>query len=117
MAEQLRDVEKISGTAAQIENALRARQIQFDLLNSADVDPDPALKIEIFWPVCAGICDCVSLTNLSESNRINRLDDAFRFERKAVRAQQAQRMFSRTGQASAVHEFAHFMAKLHDHTL
>jgi hypothetical protein len=26
-------------------------------------------------------------------------------------------VFSRTGQAPAVHEFAHFMAKLHDHTL
>ena len=117
MAEQLRDVEKISSAATQIENALRARQIHFHLVNPANVDPDPALKIEIFWPVCAGICDCVSLTNLSESNRINRLDDAFRLERESVRAQQAERMFSRTGQAPAVYEFAHFMAKLHDHTL
>jgi hypothetical protein len=26
-------------------------------------------------------------------------------------------MFSRAGQATSVHEFAHFMAKSHEHTL
>ncbi len=49
MTEQLRDVEKVSCAAAEIENLLWSRQIEFKLANSADVDSDPAFEIEILW--------------------------------------------------------------------
>ena len=61
MTEELRDVEKISCTAAQIENALGTRQVQFKLANPPVVNSDPTIEIEIFRPVRAGICDRVAL--------------------------------------------------------
>ena len=67
MPQQLGYVEKISCAAAKIEDALGTRQIEFDLANSSNVDSDPAVEIEIFGPVCAGICDRVSLANLLET--------------------------------------------------
>src|SRR5260370_1379295 len=75
MAEQLRDVEKVSCAAAEIQNPLRSRQIEFKLANSANIYSDPAVEIEIFWPVRSGICYCISPANLLESDRINRVDD------------------------------------------
>src|SRR5213592_4408687 len=57
MAQQLSDVEKISHSAANIEDLFRARQIELDLANPADVDFDPAIEVEIFRPVRTGICD------------------------------------------------------------
>ncbi|SRR6266516_684690 len=68
MTEQLRNVEEISCAAAEIEDPLRPRQIEFELPNPADVDFDPTVQIEIFRPVRAGICDCVSLTNFLETS-------------------------------------------------
>jgi hypothetical protein len=76
VAEQLSDVKKISCAAAQIQNPPWSRQVEFNLANPADVNFDPTFKIEIFWPVRAGICNGVSLTNLPETNRINCFDDA-----------------------------------------
>ncbi len=55
MPEQLRDVQKISSPAAKIKNALWVRQIELDLANAANVDVDPAVKIEIFRPILTGI--------------------------------------------------------------
>ena len=102
MAEQLRDVEKVSRATAEIENPLWSRQIEFKLANSADVDSDPAFEIEILGPVRSGICYCISLANLLESNRINCVDDALCPKRKPVRAQHPQRVFSRANQAPAI---------------
>src|SRR6266403_1956226 len=64
MTEELRDVEKVSCAAAQIENALGTRHVEFKLANPPDVDSDPTIEIEIFRPVRAGICYGVPLANL-----------------------------------------------------
>src|SRR4029453_1466504 len=111
--EQLRDVEKVSCAAAQIENPFRTRKIEFKLPNPADVHTDPTLEIEIFGPVRAGICHGVSPANLVETNRINCLDDPLCLQRKTVRAQPPEGMFSRPSQASAIDQFLYFMAKSH----
>ena len=76
MTEELRDVKKISCAAAQIENALGTRQVEFELANPPDVNSDPPIEIEIFRPVRAGICYGISLANLLETGRIDCLDDA-----------------------------------------
>src|SRR5882724_2499099 len=75
MTEELRDVEKVSCAAAQIENALGTRHVEFKLTNPPDVDSGPTIEIEIFRPVCAGICYGVSPPNLLEASRIDCLDD------------------------------------------
>ena len=77
MTEQLRNVEEVSCPAAEVQNPLWARQIEFERANPADVNFDPTLKIEIFRPVRAGICDSISLTNLIETNWIDCFDDPF----------------------------------------
>ena len=55
MSEELRNVEKVPDAAAEIENALGTRQVEFKLANPADVDTDPVIEIEIFRPVRARI--------------------------------------------------------------
>ncbi|SRR6266404_2136253 len=117
MTEQLCNVEEISCAAAEIENPLRPRQIEFNLPNPADVDFDPTVQIEIFWPVRAGICDCVSLTNFLETSWIDCFDDSFCVQRKSIRSEQSERMFSCAGQAPAIHQFSYFVAESHLHTL
>src|SRR5512132_1264631 len=86
MTEELRDVKKVSCAAAQIENALGTRQVEFKLANPPDVNSDPPIEIEIFRPVRAGICYDVSLANLPEASRIDCLDDPQCLQLKAVRA-------------------------------
>src|SRR5207249_2056806 len=113
MAEQLSDVEKVSGAAAEIENALRPRQIELELANPANVNSDPAFEIEIFRPVRAGIFNSISLTDPLETNGINRLDHAFGFQWETLRPQQSQRMFPRAGQTPAIYQFSHFVTKSH----
>src|SRR6185503_14301919 len=66
MTEELRDVEKVPCAAAQIENALGTRHVEFKLANPPDVNSDPTVEIEIFRPVRAGICHRVSPANLFE---------------------------------------------------
>ena len=77
MAEQPRDVGEIPGAAAEIENTLRARQIELDLADTANVDVDPTLKIEVLGPIFAGVFDRVSAMNRLERCAINFLDDVF----------------------------------------
>ena len=120
MTQQLGNVEEIACAAAKIEDALGARQIEFDLTNSPNVDSDPPIEIEIFRPVRAGICDRVSLANLLESNRIDCFDNPFFIQREPTGSEKSERMFSRTGQALAIYKLAYFMLKSHlkkDHTL
>ena len=120
MTQQLGNIEEISCAAAKIEDALGTRQIEFDLANSSNVDSDPAVEIEIFRPVRAGICDRVSLANLLESNRIDCFDNPFFIQRKSTRSEKSKRMSPRTDQASAIYKLAYFMLKSHlkkDHTL
>jgi hypothetical protein len=86
MTEELRDVEKVSCAAAQIENALGTRHVEFKLANPPDVNSDPTIEIEIFRPVRAGICNGVSPVNLLEASRIERLDDPLCSQLEAFRA-------------------------------
>jgi hypothetical protein len=86
MTEELRDVEKVSCAAAQIENALGTRHVEFKLANPPDVNSDPTIEIEIFRPVRAGICYGVSPVNLLEASRIERLDDPLCSQLEAFRA-------------------------------
>ncbi len=85
MTEELRDVEKVSCAAAQIENALWTRHVEFKLTNPPDVDSDPTIEIEIFRPVRAGICYGVSPANLLEASRIECLDDPLCSQLEAFR--------------------------------
>ena len=117
MTEELRDVEKVSCTAAQIENALGTRHVEFKLANPPDINSDPTIEIEIFRPVRAGICYGVSPANLLETGRLDCLNDAPCLKGKAVRAYESKGAFSRAGQALAIDEFSYFMTKLHAHTL
>jgi hypothetical protein len=86
MTEELRNVEEISCAAAQVENLAGTRQVKFKLANPPDVNSDPTIEIEIFWPVFAGICHDVSPANLPEASRINCLDYTLCLEREAVRS-------------------------------
>ena len=114
MTQELRDVEKVSCTAAQIENPLGTRQVEFKLANPSDINSDPAIEIEIFRPVRAGICYSVSPANLLETGRIDCLDDALCLQREAVRAKHSERVFSSARQTPAVYQFLYFMAKSHN---
>ena len=86
MTEELRDVQKISCAAAQIENALGTRHVEFKLASPPDVDSDPTIEIEIFRPVRARICHGVSPANLLEASRIDCLDDPLCLQLEALRA-------------------------------
>src|SRR5258707_1772579 len=86
MTEELRDVEKVPCAAAQIENALGTRHVEFKLANPPDVNSDPTVEIEIFRPVRAGFCYGVSLANLPEASRIDCFDDPLCFQLEAGRA-------------------------------
>ena len=85
MTKELRDIEKVSCAAAQIENLFGTRDVEFKLANPPDVHSNPAIKIEIFRPVRAGICYGVSLANLLEAIWIDCLDNALCLQREAVR--------------------------------
>ena len=120
MAEQLRNVEEVPCAAAEIKNALRARQIELERANPADIDFNPTLQIEIFRPVRAGICDRVLPTNLLERSWIDCFDHPFCIKREAVSSQQPERMLSRAGQTPAIYKLSYFVAKSHltiDHSL
>jgi hypothetical protein len=120
MTQQLGYVQEISCAAAKIENVPGTRQIEFGLANSPNVDSDPTLEIEIFRPVCAGICDRVTPANLRETNRIDRFDDPVFIQREPTGSEQPERMFPRAGQTPAIYKLAYFMSKSHlkiDHTL
>jgi len=97
MAEQLCDMQKISGATAKIENALGPRQIELDLANAANVDADPAVKIEIFWPIADRIFKAVAVTNLFERWPINRFNDPLGFEWKPGSVKEPTRVLSRAG--------------------
>jgi len=86
MTEELCDVEKVSCAAAQIENALGTRHVEFKLANPPDVNSDPTIEIEIFRPVRAGICYGISPANLLEASRIECLDDPLCSQLEAFRA-------------------------------
>ena len=76
MTQKLCDVEEVSCAAAQIQNLTGTRHVELKLADPADVNSNPAVEIQIFWPVGPGICDSVSLTNLSKSGRIDCFDDS-----------------------------------------
>jgi hypothetical protein len=84
MTQELRDVEKVSCAAAQIENPLRTRQVEFKLANPPDINSDPTIEIEIFRPIRAGIYYGVTPSNLLEASWIDCLDDALCLQLEAV---------------------------------
>lgn len=120
MAEQLGYVEEISRAAAQIENAPGTGQVELGLTNSPNVDSDPTVQIQIFWPVRARIGHSVTLTNFGETNRIDGFDNPLLVQRKPPSPEKPERMFSRAGEAATVYELSYFVSKSHlkiDHTL
>ena len=120
MTEQFGYVEEISRAAAQIKNAPGTRQVELGLTNSPNVDSDPTIQIQIFWPVRARIGHSVTLANFRETNRIDGFDDPFFVQRKPASPDEPERMFSRAGKAATVYELSYFVSKSHlkiDHTL
>src|SRR6266496_2815731 len=111
MTQQLGYVQEITRAAAKIEDAPGTRQIEFHLANSPNVDSDPTVEIEIFWPVCTGIGDFVALANLSETNRIDRFDDPFFIQREPTGSEKPEGMFPRADQAPAIYKLSYFMSK------
>jgi len=114
MAEELRDVKKVSGAAAEVENPPGTHQIKFEVANPADVNSDPAVEIEILGPIRAGVCHCVSSANLLERGWIDRLDNTLCLEREPVRAQHPKGVFSSAREAAAVYQFLNLMTKSHN---
>ena len=120
MTQQLRNVQEISCAAAEIEDALGTRQIEFGLANSPDVDSDPTIEIEILRPVCAGIGYRITLANLRETHRIDRFDDPVFIQREPPSSEKPERMFSRADKAPTIYKFSYLMSKSHlkmNHTL
>src|SRR5258708_12775686 len=105
MTEELCDIEKVSCAAAQIENALGTRHVEFKLANPADVNSDPTVEIEIFRPVRAGICHRVSPANLFELDWIDCLNDALCLQRETIPVQQPESTFFRSRSTLAPHNF------------
>ncbi len=97
MSEQLRDMEKISGATAKIENAPWPRQIEFNFANAANVDVNPAFKIEIFRLVFAWIFDGVALANLLKIGPINCFNNSSGLEWNPRFVKKPARMFSCAG--------------------
>src|SRR5439155_3618956 len=94
MPQQFGDVEKIPRTAAKVENAFPARQIELDLAYPSNVDADPAVKIEILRPMLAGIFHGIPLANLLESGWVDCLSNALCLERKSIQPQNPESMFT-----------------------
>ena len=120
MTQQLGYIQEIARAAAKVEDALWPRQIELGLANSANVDSDPTIEIEILRPVCAGIGYCVTLANLPEPNRIDRFDNPLFIQREPASAEKPERMFPRANQALAIYKFPYLMSKSHlkmNHTL
>ena len=113
VTEQAADVEEIAGPAAEIENMLRARQIELDLADAADVDVDPTLKIKILGPIFAGMFDRVSTMNPLERCAINCFNDAFGGQWNARCVEKSSQVASRAGEALTGEQFFDFVAKLH----
>jgi hypothetical protein len=86
MTEELRDVEKVSCATPKIENALGTRHVEFKLANPSDINSDPAIEIEVFRPVRAGICYSVSPANLFETGWIDCFDNTLCLQLETVRA-------------------------------
>src|SRR5206468_5123398 len=97
MPEQLCDMQKIPGAAAKIENALWPRQIEFNFANPANVDLNPAVKIEIFRPVFAWIFDGVALADLLKIGPINCFNNSSGLEWNPRFVKKPARMFSCAG--------------------
>src|SRR5207247_10187016 len=97
MPKQLRDMQKISGATAKIENALWPRQIEFNFANAANIDLNPALKIQIFRPVFAWIFHGIALANLLKIGHINCSNNSSGLEWNPRSVKKSARMFSCAG--------------------
>lgn len=73
--EQFIDVEKISGAAAEIEDARGRSVVQTQLAHTLQIDSNPMFEIEVFGRAIAGIVDRISAANLFELIRADRFDD------------------------------------------
>ena len=75
MPEQFVDVEKISGAAAEIENARRRSIVETQLAHTLQIDSNPMLEIEVFRWRIAGIVDRILAANLFKLVRVDRFDN------------------------------------------
>ena len=80
MTQSVTNVQEITCSRAEIENALTASPIQLELLHPAQIDRHPSIQIEIFSPAPAWIVDRVAIVNRLELHRIDVPDDFFDIE-------------------------------------
>ena len=73
--EQFVDVEKISGAAAEIENARARSIVETQLAHTLQIDSNPMLEIEVFRWRITGIVDRIFAANLFEPVRVDRFDN------------------------------------------
>jgi hypothetical protein len=82
MAEPLADVEEIAGSRTNIENVFPPPPIKLELVDPAQIDGNPPLKIEIFPPTAARIFDGITLVDRAEFRPFDARDDLRGFEAK-----------------------------------
>jgi len=113
VAKQPADVEEESRTAAQIQNALGARQIELDLADTPNVDADPTIQVEILRPIFSGIFDRVSTVNPLKLWTIDCLNDVFGGKRKTRTEEKSPNMATRTAEAFPVEQLVDLVPKSH----
>src|ERR1700704_1368578 len=112
VTEQLRDVGEVTGATTEIENASWRPKVEIEPANAANVDVDPAVKIEILRPIFAGIIDCIGLANMLELFALDRLHYSIALERKSTCAPGWQ-MTPCAFEGLAGYEFFELATKLH----
>ena len=113
VAKQPADVEEESRAAAQIQNAPRSRQIELDLADTANVDADPTIQVEILRPIFARVFDRVSAMNSLKLSAIDCLNDVFGGKRKARAEEKSPDMATRAGDAFPVEQLVDLVPKSH----
>ena len=82
MTQSVTNVQEITCSRAEIENALTAPPIQLELLHPAQIDRHPVVQIEILPPAAARIIDRIAIVNRLELHRIDVRDDFLDIEVK-----------------------------------
>ena len=80
VSEELADIEKISGTGAEVENAQRRRTIEPEILGTTDIDVDPMCHILPGIGLASAGPARVVLGDSGDFSRINGGQNAFRID-------------------------------------
>ena len=115
MAKHLGDVEEVTGTAANIEDAAGRRVIEFEFADALQVDLHPGFQVEVFrWSV-TGLFDCIFPADLLECCGIDGSDNGSSGEarRKSAVAQEGARVPFRAVKGFAGNYLGKFMRKTH----